>query len=107
MKRQGVGPAVLLLLPKEKDVTLRKRVFAALAISISAAVVLLMVGRASDSKVLFVPQLPGFWLFSVLWGIHSGKGNSLCGLIVFRAANAVVYWPIAFGLSFLCAKPSK
>jgi hypothetical protein len=66
-----------------------------------AAVILLIVERATNSKLLFLLQLPGFFVFASIWGIYSGPENHVAGYMVFAAANALVYWPIAFGLWFL------
>jgi hypothetical protein len=82
-------------------VTLRRRVLTSLTASILAAVLLLAVERATNSKALFALQFPGFLVAASIWGIHSGPENPVTGYMVSCAANALVYWPIAFGLSFL------
>jgi len=82
-------------------VTIRSRVLLSLIAGIVAAILLLVVERATNSKALFLLQLPGFFACACIWGIHSGPDNPLVGYLVFGAANAVGYWPIAFGLSFL------
>ena len=81
--------------------TLRKRVLISLIVSIAAAVLLLAVSRAANSNVLFLPQLPGYFASLSIWGVHSGEWNSVAGAIVVSAANALVYWLVVFGLSFL------
>jgi hypothetical protein len=72
-----------------------------------AAVILLVVERATNSKLLFLLQLPGFFAFASIWGIHSGPENRVAGYMVFAAANALVYWPIAFGLGFLFRRKGR
>jgi hypothetical protein len=85
----------------EGSVAVRRRLLISFLASIVAAVVLLIVERATNSKLLFLLQLPGFFAFASIWGIHSGPENHAVGYIVFGGANALVYWPIAFGLGFL------
>jgi hypothetical protein len=71
-----------------------------LIVSIVAAVILLAAEEATNSKALFFPQLPGYFAAIAIWGVHGGERNAAV-FIVFSAANALVYWPIVFGLSFL------
>jgi hypothetical protein len=82
-------------------VTNGKRLFLSLIVSIATAVLLLELEKATNSKALFYPQLPGYFAFVSIWGVHSGEGNSVEGLMVFCVANALVYWPVVFGLNFL------
>jgi hypothetical protein len=70
-------------------------------VSIAAAVVLLAIQKATNTKALFLLQLPGFVASVSIWGVHSGPENPVAGFIVFSAANALVSWPVVFGLSFL------
>jgi hypothetical protein len=57
--------------------------------------------KATNAKALFLLQLPGFFASVSIWGVHSGPENPVAGFIVFYAANALVYWPVVFGLTFL------
>jgi len=88
-------------------VTRRNCILMSLVVSICASVVLLAAGRATNSKVLWFAQVPGFLAFVNIWGLHSGQANSLPGLTVFAATNALAYWPVAFGLSYLVRRPGS
>jgi hypothetical protein len=83
------------------SLALRRRLLISLLGSIVAAVILLVLERATNSKVLMLLQLPGFFAYVNIWGIHSGPEHHVAGYIVFAAANALIYWPIAFGLGLL------
>jgi hypothetical protein len=82
-------------------VTLRKRVLIALLASIVVAAVLLAVLEATNSKAVFLLQFPGFYLCALIWGIHGSSESKALEFSVFAVANALVYWPFLFGLSFL------
>lgn len=85
----------------EDDVALRRRILTSLLVSVAVSVLLLAVERATNSKALFTLQVPGFFACVMIWGIHSGPESPAVGYLVFGAANALVYWPLVFGLSFL------
>ncbi len=86
---------------------LQKRVLLSLVASLAVAVLLLFVGQLTQSKVLFMMQLPGFYAFASIWGIHSGQWNSVAAYSVWVATNALSYWPIIFCLTFFIRnKPS-
>ena len=93
----------------EGDMALRRRVFTTLIVSVVASVLLLGVEHATGSKTLFDLQLPGFFACVLIWGVHSGPENPAVGYLVFGAANALVYWPLVFVLSFLLRhkRPSR
>jgi hypothetical protein len=86
-------------------VTKRKRLLLSLLVSIVIAVLLVIAGQMSHSKGLLVAQMPGLGAFAMIWGIHSSF--TPVAWAVWIAANALVYWPIIFALSFLIRnKPS-
>ncbi len=87
---------------------LGSRIIATLAASIVLSSTLLLLERATESKALFLLQLPGFLACVLIWGVHLGPEDpAVSTTIVFGAANATVYWPILFGLSFLFIRGSK
>ena len=80
---------------------LSQRVVASLIASIVLSAVMILLERARNSEVLFDLQFPGFYACVLIWGFHSSPGNAALGHLVFGAANALAYWPLCFGLSFL------
>jgi hypothetical protein len=80
---------------------MRKRVLVSLAVSVVISVLLFSLQRATDCKILFVLESPGFFAHVFVWGIHSGPKHPLVGLLLFGGVNALAYWPVVFGLSFL------
>jgi hypothetical protein len=85
-----------------------KRAFLALAASVVLACLLFalqIVNRHVELKLLFLTQLPGWWMWVSLWGVHGSPTNKIGAYCIYIAANALAYWPIVFGLSFLI--PSK
>jgi len=83
------------------NVTLRRCILTSLIASVVVSVLLLAVEHATNSKALFILQFPGFFACVMIWGVHGGPENPAVGYLVFGAANALVYWPLVFGLSFL------
>jgi hypothetical protein len=81
--------------------TVRERALRSLIASIVAAVLLLAMEKATNARAHFLLRLPGFVASVSIWGVHSGPENPVAGFIVFSAANALAYWPVAFGLGFL------
>jgi hypothetical protein len=75
--------------------------------STTASVILLLGLRAADAralaiaKPLFIFQFPGFVACASIWGLHSGDGDMIRVSLVWCAANAVAYWPVIFGVSYL------
>jgi len=67
--------------------TLRKRALIWLTVSISAAVLLLLLEKATYSKALFLLQMPGFVATVSIWGVHSGRLNPVAVFIVFSGAK--------------------
>lgn len=84
---------------------LRNRVLLSLAGSIAAAVLLNCFERLFKSKMLALFELPGLYAFLSIWGVHSGRWNSVEGIFVWLAVNSLAYWPVIFALSFL-VRPS-
>jgi len=78
-----------------------RRIVTSLVVSVLISAALLLLERATASKVLFELQFPGFFACACIWGIHSGPDNPAVGMIVFGTVNALVYWPMCLGLSFL------
>jgi hypothetical protein len=79
----------------------RKRIAASLFVSILVSAVLLLVEHATGSKALFAMQLPGFFACVRIWGIRSFADYPVIAFLVFTGVNALIYWPVIFGLSFL------
>jgi len=80
---------------------LGKRIVTSLIASILLSAVLLLLERVTASTALFDLQFPGFYACVLIWGVHSSPDNPAIGYLVFGAANALAYWPLCFGLSFL------
>jgi len=78
-----------------------KRILISVLASILLSVLLLLLERATASEALFDLQFPGFYACVLIWGVHSGPDNPAIGFMVFGAANALAYWPLCLGLSFL------
>jgi len=83
-----------------------RRMITSLIGSILLSAALLLLERATSSQLLFELQFPGFFACVCIWGVHSGPDNPALGVIVFGAANALVYWPVCLGLSFLFRRKS-
>ena len=81
--------------------TLGKRLLLSLVASIGLSILLFLLERATNSKTLFLLQIPGLYASIGMWGVHSGPDNPAVGVIVFGGADALAYWPITFGLSYL------
>jgi len=88
-------------------VTLRTRAFLSLAVGIALAVLFLTASRIAHSEAFLYPQLPGLFAALVIFGLHSGKSSSALALITFGAVNALAYWPLLFGLSYLLTARRK
>lgn len=84
--------------------SLSRRNLITLIASILLSTALLILERATESKVLLTLQFPGFFACIRIWAIHSWPENPAKWMIVFGAVNALVYWPIIFALSFLLVR---
>jgi hypothetical protein len=78
-----------------------KRVLASFFASILVSAILLAVEHATESKTLFEMQLPGLFACVRIWGIRSVADYPVVGLLVLTGVNALIYWPVIFGLTFL------
>ena len=85
---------------------LGKRILTSLLASTLLSAVLYLLEIATASKALFDLQFPGFYACVLIWGVHSSPDNPAVGLMVFVATNALAYWPLCLGLSFLFRKRS-
>lgn len=72
----------------------------ALAVTIGLAILLLILEKHSRSEILMYAQFPGFIVFASIFGVHGGS-NEIVEKSVWVGANALVYWPLIFALSFL------
>ena len=80
---------------------LGKRIITSFIASAVLSAVLYLLEITTSSNVLFDLQFPGFYACVLIWGVHSSPDNPAIGYLVFGAANALAYWPLCFGLSFL------
>jgi len=80
---------------------LSKRIITSFIASAVLSAVLYLLEITTSSNALFDLQFPGFYACVLIWGVHSSPDNPVIGYIVFGAANALAYWPLCFGLSFL------
>ena len=85
---------------------LSKRIITSFIASAVLSAVLYLLEIATASNALFDLQFPGFYACVLIWGVHSSPDNPVVGLTVFGGANALAYWPLCFGLSFLFRKRS-
>jgi hypothetical protein len=83
---------------------LRKRLLVSLLVSCAASALLTGLEFATKSKLLFLLQLPVWFAWVSIWGVHSGPDNRFEGVAVWFAANALFYWVISLGLSFLVSR---
>jgi hypothetical protein len=51
--------------------TKRKRLLLSFLVSVVMAILLLVAVRMTHSKGLLMAQMPGFFAFAMIWGIHS------------------------------------
>lgn len=79
---------------------LRNRVLLSLAVSIVLAILLLILEGHFPSDLLMYAQFPGFITFALIFGVHGGY-NEIPEMSIWVGANALVYWPLMFTLSFL------
>jgi hypothetical protein len=87
--------------------SLSKRIAASLFVSILVSGVLLLVEHVTGSRALFVMQFPGFFACVRIWGIRSFADYPMIALLVCDGVNALIYWPVIFGLSFLFVKRGR
>jgi len=80
---------------------LGKRIIASFIASAVLSAVLYLLEITTSSNALFDLQFPGFYACVRIWGVHSSPDNPAIGVIVFGGANALAYWPLCLGLSFL------
>lgn len=76
------------------------RILLSLVVSIGLAILLLVLTKHFPSKLFMYAQWPGFIAFASLFGVHGGY-NEITEKSVWVGANALVYWPLLFALSFL------
>ena len=79
-----------------------QRLFLSLLASFVVAALLLVALQITDSTVLFLPQVPGFFACAMLWGVHSGF--TAASWIFWVGTNTLAYWPLLFGASHLIRK---